>query len=309
MCSQAAVSDSWTASAARSSLRRISRAVRCSRSNASAASAVKASWSPFLARRTRSRCIGRPVRGGHLAALTHHESGGKRVVPSPAGLAMAKRSPRERWNDRGRAGLIPHGSAGHAGALREGSWTPACRDPMVPSHVVGVEGSVSEQNAQVGLRGDGRRRGRGLRPSCGRSGVSRSVVGGRSTDDRAQPNSLTDGRADAHAQPLDTSTWTTYVSKRYGFSIAHPADWTPTSPRPRLDPRQGCRLAEHGHGTLRHCRSRTRASASASGRWPSIPARRSTRGFRRTARRTTWTARASWIRPSPRPWMVIRARL
>jgi hypothetical protein len=24
---------------------------------------------------------------------------------------------------------------------------------------------------------------------------------------------------------LDTSTWTTYVSKRYGFSIAHPADW------------------------------------------------------------------------------------
>jgi hypothetical protein len=25
---------------------------------------------------------------------------------------------------------------------------------------------------------------------------------------------------------LDTSTWTTYVSERYGFSIAHPADWT-----------------------------------------------------------------------------------
>jgi hypothetical protein len=24
---------------------------------------------------------------------------------------------------------------------------------------------------------------------------------------------------------LDTSTWTTYVSKRYGFGIAHPADW------------------------------------------------------------------------------------
>lgn len=25
---------------------------------------------------------------------------------------------------------------------------------------------------------------------------------------------------------LDTSTWPTYVSERYGFSIAHPADWT-----------------------------------------------------------------------------------
>jgi hypothetical protein len=28
------------------------------------------------------------------------------------------------------------------------------------------------------------------------------------------------------SNPLDTSTWTTYVSKRYGFSIAHPLDWT-----------------------------------------------------------------------------------
>jgi hypothetical protein len=26
--------------------------------------------------------------------------------------------------------------------------------------------------------------------------------------------------------PIDTSTWTTYVSDRYGFSIGHPADWT-----------------------------------------------------------------------------------
>lgn len=26
--------------------------------------------------------------------------------------------------------------------------------------------------------------------------------------------------------PLDTATWTTYTSSRYGFSIAHPADWT-----------------------------------------------------------------------------------
>jgi len=25
--------------------------------------------------------------------------------------------------------------------------------------------------------------------------------------------------------PLDTATWTTYVSQRYGFSIAHPASW------------------------------------------------------------------------------------
>ncbi len=26
--------------------------------------------------------------------------------------------------------------------------------------------------------------------------------------------------------PIDTATWTTYVSNRYGFSIGHPADWT-----------------------------------------------------------------------------------
>jgi hypothetical protein len=26
--------------------------------------------------------------------------------------------------------------------------------------------------------------------------------------------------------PIDTATWTTYVSKRYGFSMGHPADWT-----------------------------------------------------------------------------------
>ena len=28
--------------------------------------------------------------------------------------------------------------------------------------------------------------------------------------------------------PLDTATWTPYVSNRYGFSIAHPADWVAT---------------------------------------------------------------------------------
>jgi hypothetical protein len=32
--------------------------------------------------------------------------------------------------------------------------------------------------------------------------------------------------AAASTVPLDTSTWTTFVSSRYGFSIAHPADWT-----------------------------------------------------------------------------------
>ena len=26
--------------------------------------------------------------------------------------------------------------------------------------------------------------------------------------------------------PIDTATWTTYVSDRYGFSIGHPADWS-----------------------------------------------------------------------------------
>jgi hypothetical protein len=30
----------------------------------------------------------------------------------------------------------------------------------------------------------------------------------------------------AAADPLDIATWTTYTSKQYGFSIAHPADWT-----------------------------------------------------------------------------------
>ncbi len=35
----------------------------------------------------------------------------------------------------------------------------------------------------------------------------------------------TSGRGASQA-PLDTSTWTTYVSDRYGFSIDHPAGWT-----------------------------------------------------------------------------------
>ena len=31
--------------------------------------------------------------------------------------------------------------------------------------------------------------------------------------------------ASPSADPLDTATWKTYVSSRYGFSIAHPAGW------------------------------------------------------------------------------------
>ena len=30
---------------------------------------------------------------------------------------------------------------------------------------------------------------------------------------------------DASQAPIDTSTWTSYASDRYGFSIGHPADW------------------------------------------------------------------------------------
>ncbi|MGH2392320.1 MAG: hypothetical protein ACRDGH_02330 [Candidatus Limnocylindria bacterium] len=32
--------------------------------------------------------------------------------------------------------------------------------------------------------------------------------------------------AQPSAEAIDTATWTTYVSDRYGFSIAHPADWS-----------------------------------------------------------------------------------
>ena len=64
ICSHAEVSASWTASDARSSRRRIRRAMRWRRPYASVASEANASWSPVRARRTRSRCIDVPVSRG-----------------------------------------------------------------------------------------------------------------------------------------------------------------------------------------------------------------------------------------------------
>lgn len=41
----------------------------------------------------------------------------------------------------------------------------------------------------------------------------------------APPSAPPTAAPSASPNLLDTSTWTTYVSARYGFSIAHPADW------------------------------------------------------------------------------------
>ena len=62
--------------------------------------------------------------GGTVAALTHHESGGKRLVPSLI-PATATAVPDERWNDCA-SGLIPGDSAGHADTPRKGP-EPSCR--------------------------------------------------------------------------------------------------------------------------------------------------------------------------------------
>ena len=40
------------------------------------------------------------------------------------------------------------------------------------------------------------------------------------------PTPTTEPTAAASTVPLNTSAWMTFVSSRYGFSIAHPADWT-----------------------------------------------------------------------------------
>ena len=57
----------------------------------------------------------------------------------------------------------------------------------------------------------------------GRSGVG---VGPAPAPTTSPSPTLTPTTApSASPDPLDTATWTTYVSERYGFSIAHPADW------------------------------------------------------------------------------------
>jgi hypothetical protein len=53
-----------------------------------------------------------------------------------------------------------------------------------------------------------------------------SAIGGSSPSPTPSPSAAPSATPTASANLLDTATWTTYVSDRYGFSIAHPADWT-----------------------------------------------------------------------------------
>jgi hypothetical protein len=50
-------------------------------------------------------------------------------------------------------------------------------------------------------------------------------VGGEPTP-TSEPSASPSPAASTATSLLDTSTWTTYTSDRYGFSIAHPADWS-----------------------------------------------------------------------------------
>jgi hypothetical protein len=58
-----------------------------------------------------------------------------------------------------------------------------------------------------------------FRPATDRSGG----VGGPGSP---APSASSSPRPSTSASPLNTAIWTTYTSSRYGFSIAHPADWT-----------------------------------------------------------------------------------
>ena len=53
-----------------------------------------------------------------------------------------------------------------------------------------------------------------------------STIGGSSPSPTPSATPVPSPTPSASANLLDTATWTTYVSDRYGFSIAHPADWT-----------------------------------------------------------------------------------
>ena len=55
-------------------------------------------------------------------------------------------------------------------------------------------------------------------------GSSPGVGGFASPSPTAPPSATPTTRPSP--SPIDTATWTTYVSARYGFSIGHPADWS-----------------------------------------------------------------------------------
>jgi len=57
-------------------------------------------------------------------------------------------------------------------------------------------------------------------------GTGPNVGSGPSLDSTTQPTSMPPQTATPTASPIDTTSWTTYESDRYGFSIDHPADWT-----------------------------------------------------------------------------------
>ena len=65
-------------------------------------------------------------------------------------------------------------------------------------------------------------------PSAGSSPPPGSVAGPtpRAVIVPASASPSPSAPASPSLSPLDTSTWRTYTSDRYGFSIGHPADWT-----------------------------------------------------------------------------------
>jgi hypothetical protein len=79
-------------------------------------------------------------------------------------------------------------------------------------------GEEHAQRAQECLGCGGGRRGRHRL----RTGGSRSVARTESSHQAPSPKTAPTPSPNL----LDTSRWTIYVSERYGFSIAHPADWT-----------------------------------------------------------------------------------
>ena len=108
----------------------------------------------------------------------------------------------------------------------EGSCTSAAATPWRRPHVVGGEGSVSEQTLRSAFAATAVV----VVVACGPAAVAPVSVAPSVAD--VPPTTAASPTASPTAAPsptsdlLDTSTWTTYVSKRHGFSIAHPADWS-----------------------------------------------------------------------------------
>ncbi len=100
---------------------------------------------------------------------------------------------------------------------------------MAPSDVVGGEGSVMNKTLKIAFAATALVV---VSIACGPSAVAPSPVTPSAAAVVSPPPNASPSLQSATAAPtptsdlLDTTTWTTYASKRYGFSIAHPADWT-----------------------------------------------------------------------------------